>query len=151
MIFLKIFIYAAICVFVENLCSGIWKQISPDFTPAEKKQVIMWSYLTMLPIYFIFPVPFELFGYVISGLTWYWIILINYVFGVVIITLIESGSGFIMEKILGFCPWGKYTKEQHGIMWLGGYSRYKSSLTFGLLTILFYYFIQLFNYLIRWA
>ena len=111
----------------------------------------MWSYLYMLPVYFIFPVPFELFGYVISPLSWYWIILVNYVFGVVVITLIESGSGFIMEKILGFCPWGKYTKEQDGIMWLGGYSRYKISLTFGLMAIAFYYFVMLFNYCLRWA
>jgi MFS family permease len=145
----KIFVFAAVCVFVENICSGIWRAfISKEFTPEEKKQGIMWSYLYMLPVYFIFPVPFELFGYLISGLSWYWIMLINYVFGVVAITAIETGLGAFLEKTLGYCPWGKYTKEQYGF--IGGYSRWPISLAFGGMAVIFYYFVMLFNYSVRW-
>jgi hypothetical protein len=143
---LKIFIYASLCVFVENICSGIWRAfITDEFTPDQKKQAVMWSYLYMLPIYFMFPVPFELFTTLIGSLAWYWILLIIYPFGVVVITLIETGSGFFYDKVLGFCPWGKYTTDQGGI--LGGYSRWPIS--FGGMAVAFYYFIQLFNWLIR--
>lgn len=150
LIILKIFIYASLCVFVENICSGIWRAfISKDFDTAQKRQFVMWSYLTMLFLYFIFPVPFLLFMNLFSMLSWYWIIMIAYFSGVVFITLIESGYGLILEKILGFCSWGKYTREQGGITWLGGYSRYMISLSFGLMAIAFYYFDMLFNYCIR--
>ncbi len=149
MIILKIFIYASICVMIENICSGIWRLCSSEFTPDQKKQFVMWSYLPMLIIYFIFPVPFELFTTLIDSLAWYWIILIIYPFGVIFITLIETLFGLFFDKVFNINLWGKYTKEQFGI--LGGYSRWNISLTFGLMAIAFYYFIQLFNYLTRWA
>ena len=141
---LRIFLYAAVCVFVENICSGIWRAfISKEFTPEQKKQAVMWSYLYMLPIYFLFPILFELLLGTYSHLFIVWVILIDYVIGVVLITLIESFTGFLYEKILGYCPWGKYTKEQKGIIFLGGYSRWNISLIFGLLTIMFHGLILL--------
>jgi hypothetical protein len=77
---------------------------------------------------------------------WIFIILIDYFLGVVLGTLFESLFGFIYDKTFpGFCPWGKYTKEQRGITWLGGYSRWDISLIFGVLMVLFHGFIILLN------
>lgn len=148
MIIMEIFIYWAVCVLVENLCSGIWRAfISKEYTPEQKRQGIQWSYLHMNVVYILFPVPFKLFMSVFSSLAWYWILLIIYPIGVVSITAIETGLGFLCVKVLGFCPWGQYTKEQRGI--LGGFSRWDISLAFGLIAIAFYYFTQVFNYIIK--
>ena len=97
---LRIFLYAAVCVFVENICSGIWRAfISKEFTPEQKKQAVMWSYLYMLPIYFLFPILFELLLGTYSHLFIVWVILIDYIIGVVLITLIESLFGFIYVSL----------------------------------------------------
>jgi hypothetical protein len=151
MIPLKIFIYWAICVLVENLFSGIWRAfISKEFTPDQKRQGVQWSYLHMNIIYILFPVPFILFMALFSSLSWYWITLIIYPIGVVVITLIETGFGVLCMKLFKFCPWGTYTADQDGIMWLGGYSRYKISLTvFGIAAIAFYWFDFLFEWVIK--
>jgi hypothetical protein len=153
MIIMDVFVFWAICVLVENLCSGIWRAfISKEFTPDQKKQGIQWSYLHMNVVYILFPVPFLLFMNLFSSFAWYWIILIIYPIGVVGITLIETGLGALCMKLFNFCPWGKYTADQDGIMWLGGYSRYKISLTvFGLGAIAFYFFSMLHTYCVRMA
>jgi len=101
----------------------------------------------MWPIYLGFPILFKLLLGTYFHLFWVWVILIDYVIGVVLITLIESLFGFIYYKTFpGFCPWGVYTKEEKGITFLGvnvngvkkGFSRWDISLVFGLFTIAFH-------------
>jgi hypothetical protein len=137
---LRIFLYFCILITVENICSGIWRMfISKEFTPDQKKQGVCWSYVYMWPIYLVFPILFELLLGTYSHLFWVWIILIDYTIGVVLITLIESLFGFIYEKTYPkYCPWGKYTAEQRGIVFLGGYSRWDISLIFGVFAIAFH-------------
>jgi hypothetical protein len=147
---MEILVYWALCVLVENLCSGIWRAfISKEFTPEQERQGLMWSYLHMNVVYILFPVPFKLFMGLFSSLSWYWITLIIYPIGVVSITLIETVLGALCVRLFGFCPWGTYTKEQGGIF--GGYSRWQISLAFGLIAIGFYWFTVLYHYCMRWA
>lgn len=146
---MKMFLYMSVLVMIEVLCTGIASAFDKTKPPDTRKQLVGWSYVWMFPIYFLFPILFELFSMLFSSFAWYWLILISYFSGVIFITLIESGYGFLLEKTIGFCVWSKYSKEQDGITWLGGYSRYKISLTFGLMAIAFYYFDMFFNYCIK--
>jgi len=138
---LEIFIYTAVWVFVENLYSGIWRLTSTEFTIEQKKQGLTWSYLYMIPMYAVLSTSFKLLTTLYAQFFWVWIVLISYTIGVVLGTLVESLFGLIYDKIFPkFCPWGKYTKEQRGITWLGGYSRWDISLIFGVLMLAFHGF-----------
>jgi hypothetical protein len=102
----------------------------------------------MWPIYLIFPICFELLLGTYSHLFIVWIILIDYVISVVLITAIEMIFGVLYYKTFpGFCPWGVYPKEERGITFIGyvtvngirkGVSRWDISLIFGIFAILFH-------------
>ena len=148
MIIFKMFLLMCVLFTVEVFATAIVGFFDKSKLPDERKRGVGFSYIWMAGVYGTFPILFEVFGWLISGLTWYWIILINYVFGVVVITAIETGWGYLLTKGIGFCPWSTYTKEQRGI--LLGYSRWDWSLCYGLAAVVFFYFMKFFEYSMRW-
>ena len=147
MIPIKMFIYMCVFIAMENIVVGMVNILNKNVPWEQRKTGLMFSYVWMIPLYIIAPVLFELFTFIYSVVHIHFllIILINYIFGVVVITALETGLGAILVKYIGTCPWGVFTKQERGIFL--GYSRWDWSLMYGLITVLFYYFIQTLRWL----
>lgn len=147
----KWFVYLCIFLAVEIMLYGFIRVFNKDIPWEERKSMYMTTYLPMIAIYSILPLSFELFVSIIP-LTGWWMLFfipIDFVYGFVVTTLLESLTGFILVKTTGTCPWGIYTKEQRGITFLGGASRWDWSLGYGALAIVFHLFLLVFNSLLK--
>jgi hypothetical protein len=144
MIIFKMFLLTCLAVSVEVLATAIIGFFDKTKTKEEKLRGVGFSYIWMLPIYFLSSGLFIFMFYILDPVAWYWMILISYFLGIIITTLIETGAGWLLNKLIGFCPWSHYAKEQGGI--LLGYSTWQWSLCYGL-AIIGLYFI---NDLMRW-
>lgn len=145
---MKIFVLACVMQTMEVWGTAILSFFDKSKAPDTRKALVGFSYLWMFPLYLFDISAFLLLVFILSSLAWYWIIPIVIIFGIVFVTAGETGYGWLLNKLLGFCPWGHYTKEQRGIFF--GFSRWDWSLMYGGLAVALYYFIELFDYSLRW-
>lgn len=144
---LKWFIYLCIFTSMEVIIYGFIRIFNKSIPWEERKSMYMITYLPMLIIYSILPLSFELFINALPLTDWWCLLFIpiDFLYGFIVSTLLESLIGFILVKSVGICPWGVYTREQGGIWFLGGTSKWSWSAGYGALAILFHLFLLTFN------
>ena len=146
---LKWFVYLNIFLAAEIMVYGFMRVFNKSISWEERKSMYMTTYLPMIIIYSILPLSFELFISLFNFQGW-WMLLyipIDFIYGFIVTTLLESLLGLILFKTIGTCPWGKFTKEQRGILW--GFSRWDWSIVYGLMAIIFNLFLIAFNNLLK--
>jgi hypothetical protein len=144
MILVKMFLLACVATTVEVLAVAIVGFFDKNKLPLERLRGVGFSYIWSFGIYFTASALFIFIFYILTPVAWYWMILISYVMGLVLTTLIETGCGWLLNKWLGFCPWSHYTKEEGGI--LLGYSTWMWSLGYGVAMVALYFL----NNAMRW-
>jgi hypothetical protein len=138
-ILFRFFIYCAIGIFFEVIISAITKIVTKEVLPPEAYRLTGFSYLWMIFIYgvgltFIFEPILKLI--LMIPINKYIILFpIGFVVWGIMFTLFEALCGFIIYKIIGFCPWSIFPKEQGGI--LGGFTKWYMFPIWGLMGILF--------------